>query len=227
MSIVNSSVVRTKNRQIAIIGAFSALIILMGIPGLHLGYIQINPTTSLTIMHIPVALAAILAGLPGGLICGAVFGITSLVNAAANPSGILDPLFVNPLISVLPRMLFGAICWIFFKLLDFIPHFPKTVNAAVTAFIGSVCHTLMVIGSLFVFAASKTAEAMSGAGYLAVIAMLLPNSLMEALAATIVCAAVTAAIFISEKAKPKLFKETENEPDEKQDEEKTDTPEEN
>lgn len=230
MNIVNSSVVRTKNRQIAIIGAFSALIILMGIPGLHLGYIQISPTTSLTIMHIPVALAAILAGLPGGLITGAVFGITSLVNAAANPAGVLDPLFVNPLISVLPRMVFGVICWILFKLLDFIPHFPKTVNAGITAFVGSVCHTLMVIGSLFIFAASKTAEAMNGVGYIAVIAMLLPNSLMEALAATIVCASVTATIFISEKAKPKLFKETENEADEKSDTEnagEADTTEEN
>ena len=77
MSIITSSVIKNRNRQIAIIGAFSALIILMGIPGLHLGYIQLNPATSLTIMHIPVILSAILAGLPGALVTGTVFGLTS------------------------------------------------------------------------------------------------------------------------------------------------------
>ena len=206
MSIITSSVIKNRNRQIAIIGAFSALIILMGIPGLHLGYIQLNPATSLTIMHIPVILSAILAGLPGALVTGTVFGITSLVNAAANPSGVLDPLFVNPLISVLPRIVFGAFCWILFKLIDFIPHFPKSVNGAVTAFLGTLCHTCAVIGSLFVFAASQTATAMNGAGFIAVMTIILPGAMMEAAAATIVCSAVISAIFVTSVAKPKLFR---------------------
>ncbi len=206
MSIVSSTLVKKRNRQIAIIGAFSALIILMGIPGLHLGYIQINPTTSLTIMHIPVALAAILAGLPGALVTGTIFGLTSLVNAAANPSGILDPLFVNPLISVLPRIIFGLICWILFKVLDFIPHFPKTVSAAVTVFTGTICHTAMVIGALFLFASAKVSEAMSGDGYLMVLGSLIPGAMMEAVAATIVCSATVVAIFATSKAKPKFLK---------------------
>ncbi len=204
MSIISSSVIKNRNRQIAIIGAFSALIILMGIPGLHLGYIQLNPATSLTIMHIPVILSAILAGLPGALVTGTVFGLTSLVNAAANPSGVLDPLFVNPLISVLPRILFGTFCWILFKLIDFIPHLPKSINSAVTAFLGTLCHTTLVIGSLFVFASSKTAEAMEGAGFIAVMTVILPGAIMEAVAAIIVCSAVISAIFVTSVSKSKF-----------------------
>ena len=199
MSIITSSVIRNRNRQIAIIGAFSALIILMGIPGLHLGYIQLNPATSLTIMHIPVILSAILAGLPGALVTGTVFGLTSLVNAAANPSGVLDPLFVNPLISVLPRILFGTFCWILFKLIDLIPHLPKSINSAVT-----LCHTTLVIGSLFVFASSKTAEAMEGAGFIAVMTVILPGAIMEAAAASSVCSAVISAIFVTSVSKSKF-----------------------
>ena len=126
MKLNSISLVASKNRRIAITGAFSALIILMGIPGLHLGYIQLSPAASLTIMHIPVILAAVLAGLPGGIVTGLVFGLTSLVNAAANPSGLLDPLFVNPFCSVLPRMLFGAVAWGVFRLLSMVSVFPKT-----------------------------------------------------------------------------------------------------
>src|SRR5574344_47368 len=85
MDIKSTSFIASRNRRIAITGAFSALIILMGIPGLHLGYIQISPTASLTIMHIPVVLTAILSGLPGAIVTGIVFGLTSLVNASANP----------------------------------------------------------------------------------------------------------------------------------------------
>lgn len=201
------SLVASKNRRIAITGAFSALIILMGIPGLHLGYIQLSPAASLTIMHIPVILAAILAGLPGGIITGLVFGLTSLVNAAANPSGLLDPLFVNPFCSVLPRMLFGAAAWGVFRLLSMIPVFPKALCAAVTSFLTTLLHTVMVIGSMYVFLNSQMSETMGGMGFVMVMGVILPGALLEAAAATFVCAAVTAAMSAASGKKAKIFSE--------------------
>lgn len=207
MKLTSISLVASKNRRIAITGAFSALIILMGIPGLHLGYIQLSPAASLTIMHIPVILAAILAGLPGGIITGLVFGLTSLVNAAANPSGILDPLFVNPFCSVLPRMLFGAAAWGVFRLLSMIPVFPKALCAAVTSFLTTLLHTVMVIGSMYVFLNSQMSETMGGMGFVMVMGVILPGSLLEAVAATFVCAAVTAAMSAASSKKAKIFSE--------------------
>ena len=201
------SLVASKNRRIAITGAFSALIILMGIPGLHLGYIQLSPAASLTIMHIPVILAAVLAGLPGGIVTGLVFGLTSLVNAAANPSGILDPLFVNPFCSVLPRMLFGAAAWGVFRLLSMIPVFPKALCAAVTSFLTTLLHTVMVIGSMYVFLNSQMSETMGGMGFVMVMGIILPGALLEAAAATFVCAAVTAAMSAASGKKAKIFSE--------------------
>ena len=201
------SLVASKNRRIAITGAFSALIILMGIPGLHLGYIQLSPAASLTIMHIPVILAAVLAGLPGGIVTGLVFGLTSLVNAAANPSGILDPLFVNPFCSVLPRMLFGAAAWGVFRLLSMIPVFPKALCAAVTSFLTTLLHTVMVIGSMYVFLNSQMSETMGGMGFVMVMGVILPGALLEAAAATFVCAAVTAAMSAASGKKAKIFSE--------------------
>lgn len=207
MKLNSISLVASKNRRIAITGAFSALIILMGIPGLHLGYIQLSPAASLTIMHIPVILAAVLAGLPGGIVTGLVFGLTSLVNAAANPSGILDPLFVNPFCSVLPRMLFGAAAWGVFRLLSMIPVFPKALCAAVTSFLTTLLHTVMVIGSMYVFLNSQMSETMGGMGFVMVMGVILPGALLEAAAATFVCAAVTAAMSAASGKKAKIFSE--------------------
>ena len=207
MKLKSISLVASKNRRIAITGAFSALIILMGIPGLHLGYIQLSPAASLTIMHIPVILAAVLAGLPGGIVTGLVFGLTSLVNAAANPSGLLDPLFVNPFCSVLPRMLFGATAWGVFRLLSMVPVFPKTLCAAVTSFITTLLHTVMVIGSMYVFLNSQMSETMGGMGFVMVMGIILPGALLEAAAATFVCAAVTAAMSAASGKKAKIFSE--------------------
>lgn len=207
MKLNSISLVASKNRRIAITGAFSALIILMGIPGLHLGYIQLSPAASLTIMHIPVILAAVLAGLPGGIVTGLVFGLTSLVNAAANPSGLLDPLFVNPFCSVLPRMLFGVAAWGVFRLLSMIPVFPKALCAAVTSFLTTLLHTVMVIGSMYVFLNSQMSETMGGMGFVMVMGIILPGALLEAAAATFVCAAVTAAMSAASSKKAKIFSE--------------------
>lgn len=211
MNKITSSVVVDKNKQIAVTAALSALTILMGIPGLHLGYIQISPTISLTIMHIPVVLAAILAGLPGGIVTGLIFGLTSLVNAAANPSGVLDPLFVNPLCSVLPRIIFGVAAWGIFKLLEKIPYCPKSVNSLVTAIFSSLIHSFVVIGSMYVFLNGRISEAMNGLGYFALMLMILPGAFLEAIAAAVVCSVVVASITIASHGKSKLSGESDDE----------------
>ena len=207
MQIQSTAVIHSRNKKIAITGAFSALIILMGIPGLHLGYIQINPTISLTIMHIPVVLAAALAGLPGAIVTSLVFGLTSLVNAAANPGGVLDPLFKYPQCSVLPRLIFGFAAYGFFAMLGLIPRVPKAINAAVSAFLSSLLHTVAVIGSLYVFLNTQTLAAMGGKGFLVIMGLVLPGAMMEAAAALLVSAAVVSAIAIGTKGKSKLTKE--------------------
>lgn len=206
MQIQSIAVIHSRNRKIAITGAFSALIILMGIPGLHLGYIQINPTVSLTIMHIPVVLAAALAGLPGAIVTSLVFGLTSLINAAANPGGVLDPLFKYPQCSVLPRLIFGFAAYGFFAMLGLIPRVPKAINAAVSAFLSSLLHTVAVICSLYVFLNTQTLAAMGGKGFLVIMGLVLPGAMMEAAAALLVSAAVVSAIAIGTKGKSKLTK---------------------
>ena len=199
----------TLTRKLVLTAALSALIIVLGIT--KLGLIPLGPAASITILHVPIILAACLIGLPYALFTGAVFGIMSLVQAAMSPSGVLDPLFVNPLVSVLPRMLVGLIAWALWVAFNKIPKLPKTVSAGITAFLSTVCHTLLVIGSLYLFQGAATREGMGGMGYFAVIGVLAPQAALEAVAATIICVAVYVGLFVSSKRKSKLSEETASE----------------
>lgn len=191
-------------RRLALTGAFSALVVVLVITGL--GFIPLG-TAAVTILHIPVILIVMLSGLPEGLFVGAAFGITSLIKAAMGPASPLDPLFVNPLCSVLPRMLLAVAAWGLWKALNLIPKMPKTISAGITAFVATVIHTALVIGSLYLFQFKAVMEAMGGVGFIAIMAALLPQACMEAAAATIVCVAVYGALFVAKGKKSKLSEE--------------------
>ncbi len=201
----NTNSTLSLNKKLTLTGAFSALVIVLGIT--KLGFITLGAAASITILHIPVILICMLAGLPEGLFVGATFGILSLIQAAMSPSGALDPFFVNPLCSVLPRMLIAVIAWALWNALNSVPRMPKTVAAGVTAFITTVAHTLLVLGCLYIFKASDVKEALGGMGYFALVAACGVNAVLEALAATIICAAVYAGLFVAGKKHSKLSEE--------------------
>lgn len=195
----------TRNKKLALTGALSALVIVLGIT--KLGLIPIGPTASISILQIPLFIAVMIAGVASGSFVGAVFGIMSLIQAAMSPSGVLDPMFVNPLCSILPRVLTAVVAWGLWKLITFIPHMPKTVAAAFVGFLGTLAHTALVIGCLYIFEGGAVRDAMGGMGYFALMGVLSFNAVIEAIAATIVCAAVFAGLYISSKKKSKLSQE--------------------
>ena len=203
----------SRNRKLALTGALSALVIVLGIT--KLGLIPIGAVASISILQIPLIIAVMLAGLPSGLFVGAVFGIMSLIQAAMSPSGAIDPLFVNPLCSVLPRMLTGVAAWLIWSFLSKLPKFPKILSAAITGLLSTVVHTLLVLGCLYIFKGADVREAMGGMGYFALLGAVSFNAILEATAATIVCAAVYTGIFISKNKKSKLSQETEKDEENK------------
>ena len=134
------------NFKIAITGIFSALAVIFTVT--PIGYITIG-VVGLTIVHIPVILAAILGGPVAGICTGFIFGLTSLIKAGVVPQG-LNPLFFNPLISVFPRVLFPLAVYGIFKLFDLIPKMPKFISASIAAAAGTFVHTFLVILMLVV-----------------------------------------------------------------------------
>ena len=65
----------------------------------NLGYHSIG-SIAFTVLHIPVFIATILAGLPQGVLIAGIFGMSSMISAYIFPGGVLDYLFRDPRISV-------------------------------------------------------------------------------------------------------------------------------
>ena len=80
----------------------------------ELGFFTIGKI-AFTILHIPVFITVIEIGLLQGFILAAIFGFSSLVSAYLHANGILDYLFQDPRISVLPRLLIPLAVWLIYR----------------------------------------------------------------------------------------------------------------
>ena len=78
-----------------------------------LGLIPVGPTRATT-MHIPVIIGAIMEGPWVGALIGLIFGLISMFQAITNPTPV-SFVFLNPVISILPRMLIGITSYYVYK----------------------------------------------------------------------------------------------------------------
>ena len=130
-------------RKLVVTGALGALAVFLGIT--KLGFIPWFTGASITILHIPAILGAVLEGPAVGAGIGAIFGLFSLLQATIAPNGPIDLAFRNPLVSVLPRILFPLATWGIYYLLSKWKKLPAVLVASV---IGTVVHTALVLGAL-------------------------------------------------------------------------------
>lgn len=132
---------KKKVREMTLLAMFIAIIIVMGfVP--YLGYITILGTSSVTLIHIPVLIGAVLMGRKGGIILGLTFGLTSFLRALTSVG--LDYIFIFPWVSILPRFLFGLIIYDVYRF--FYKLFKGRLLALVISFgLLTIIHTLMVL----------------------------------------------------------------------------------
>ena len=192
-----------RNRMLAGTAALSALTVIFSFT--RLGMIPWFSGASITICHIPAILATLLYGLPSGLIVGGVFGISSLILAATQGTG-LDVFFVNPVISVLPRLALPVVVYfldkLFVKICNSCKKFPYLIGVGITAFLATMFHSFFVLSMLAIFAEEVT--------FPMVLAILVGNSILEAAASVIVCVAVMAfRIGLGKKSKKSKLEEAE------------------
>ncbi len=176
---------KKKNLLLAIDALFFAIIIIMTFT--PLGFITIFGVVSNTLIHIPVLIGALLFGYKRGLMYGVFFGLCSLLKAAISPVGILDPYFVNPLVSILPRLLFGLLSGLIFDLLKKLPQkfsFPLIV---VCSFMLTIMHTIMTLGILSLTYYSDINSLTSGAIIMFILGVLITNGVIEGVLALLVC----------------------------------------
>lgn len=90
-------------RKLAIVGVLGGISTVLGMT--PLGFIPVGPTRA-TIMHIPVIIGAIMEGPAVGGLVGLIFGLFSIFQAITNPTPV-SFVFLNPLVSIIPRILIG------------------------------------------------------------------------------------------------------------------------
>ncbi|HRU40430.1 MAG TPA: ECF transporter S component [Candidatus Diapherotrites archaeon] len=100
-------------RKLVIVGVLGGVSAILGMT--PLGFIPVGPTRA-TIMHIPVIIGAIMEGPLVGALVGLIFGFFSIFQALTNPTPV-SFVFLNPLVSVVPRVLIGITSYYVFAAL--------------------------------------------------------------------------------------------------------------
>jgi uncharacterized membrane protein len=167
-----------RTRRIVITGVMGAISIFLGLT--RWGFIPWVAGASLTIMHIPVIIGAVLEGPVVGVLIGLIFGVFSLIQAAVAPNGPTDIWFTNPLLSVLPRLFIGPLAWLVWKALNRW----QVAGLIAAGLAGSLTNTILVLGMIGI---------MGFVPWVALGPIFLANGLPEAALSAIIVLGVVAA----------------------------------
>ena len=180
---------RQSIQRITRLGILMGLIILMTfIP--NIGYIQTG-LFSITTIHIPVLIGAALMGPIGGLVLGLTWGLTSYFYALT--LGTIEAMiFLNPMVSIVPRVLVGLIVSYTTMALDKV-NVKEVLKYGLVAGIGTLSNTVLVLSSIFIFA-SEGVLSFNQAFSTIITIIISTNGLLELFAAVIIVPAVVKAI---------------------------------
>jgi uncharacterized membrane protein len=162
-------------RQIVIAGILGGIAIFLG--ATRLGFIPVpNLAGNATIMHVPAILGSVLEGPVVGVIVGGIFGIYSWLYAEI-------PLFKDPIVAIVPRLLIGIVAWLAFVGLK---RWSVDLASAVAGVLGSLTNTIGVLGLGVLF------------GYLplAAVVPIVPQAIAEAVLAAVVTVVVVRGVML-------------------------------
>jgi uncharacterized membrane protein len=166
-----------RTRKIAVAGVMGAISVILGIT--RWGFIPWFGGISLTIMHVPVIIGAILEGPVVGLAVGLIFGLFSLIQAAVAPNTPSDVWFTNPLLSVLPRLFIGPVAYLAWRSLQRWP----VVGLITAGVMGSLTNSVLVLGMIGILGLLP---------WTALVAVFMSNSLLEIALSAVITLVVVA-----------------------------------
>lgn len=197
---------REKTYRLVQLAMWTALTLLLAfVPSL--GYITIGPF-SITTVHIPVIIGAVLLGPAAGAFLGGVFGLTSIIQATMQmpiTAFMFSPFvpfgnFWSIVIAMVPRILVGIVAAYIYRLIT-IKH-NKGINLYIgslaAGLLGALTNTILVLGGVYVFFGNHFAT-VQGIPFSTLLKVLMgvvaTNGMIEALVAAIVVTAATRALF--------------------------------
>lgn len=186
---------RLKIRKIAVAGILSALSVGLYYTPLAFPLFP-GMQAQITFMHIPVIIGAILEGPIVGAFIGFVFGLFSLYTATFTPLPIAFA-FLNPLVSVLPRILIGIVTYYVYRAVRGVIKEKKPgLSIGIAAAAGTLTNTIGVLGMLYILYAKRVAEALNFdiPPLVGIAGLAMPNLPLELVAAVLVAIPVVIAI---------------------------------
>jgi uncharacterized membrane protein len=176
-----SSVFDFSTREIVISGIIGGVALFLGATRLGLIPVPIPFVGNATLLHIPAVLGGALEGPVVGLLAGAIFGAFSFLYAEV-------PLFRDPVIAFLPRLLIGVVAWVVFASLR---RWNIDVASAAAGLAGSLTNSVGVLGLGLILPIGPQA-------YLPVEAVVasLPQVIIEAILAAIVTVVVVRGVLL-------------------------------
>ena len=170
------SAFRFDTRRIVMAGIIGGIALFLGATRLGFIPVPIPLIGNATIMHIPAIVGGALEGPIVGLLAGLIFGIFSFLYADS-------PIFANPLIAILPRLLIGVVAWAVFVGLR---RFSIDLASAASGIFGSLTNSAGVLGLAVLF------------GFLpvAILPTLLPQIIAEAVLAAVVTVVVVRGVLL-------------------------------
>lgn len=185
-----------KTRKLTILAILTALMAVLTFT--PIGFLQIPPMVSITFMHVPVIIGAVLLGPTAGGILGFLFGLMSMLKATFMGTGIGDFIFSpfmsgQPIGSIimcfLPRILMGVIAGWLYLLLQRKLKF-EVLSIGIAAGVTSLFHSVSVLGLMWLlFGQLGSLRAVFAAAFGI-------NGLLEMVVAVILSTAICKALFV-------------------------------
>ncbi len=169
-----------------------------------------NGTLSIMILHIPVILATVLAGIPAGVVCAVIFGIGSKIIAGGYDTNTMDFLFTDPFVSVVPRMLIPFVTFLVYhftkKLVEDYTVSAKVVAGGIAGFVGSLSNTFFTLLFLWIRYSDKiTMSQNTSAKTVFFTSIIGANALIEMTLSVIIVSLVVVLLNLKPLMKPELY----------------------
>ena len=137
---------------------FMALMFALTVVFNFIGLLPSFAASSAYLIFLPTMLVSVVYGLKDGAIMGFLAGVVTLLRALLWPLSPIDPLFINPLLSVLPRIFIGITPWLTYKAVSkFVKN--KTslsiIGGAIAGAVGAITNTVLVMTMMYVLYAAE------------------------------------------------------------------------
>ncbi|NLJ40664.1 MAG: ECF transporter S component [Clostridiales bacterium] len=188
-------------RKLAVIGMLGGLSVMLEVAGVGIIQLPFLPV-QVTILHIPTIIGAIIEGPIVGLFIGLIFGGFSMYRAFAQPASPLAIAFMDPLVSILPRLLIPLISYYAFKgvqnTLRLDNQHKLAISSMTAATLGTLTNTIGVLGIAFLRYKHIFAELFnvdqSIVGKTILLGIAIPNGIPETIFAILIITPVVQAL---------------------------------